>query len=178
MAKPTKLSEATVQRARQQMETAQTAEEVKRALSVILPAELGVTQARAAQVLCIGLATLKRYQTHLFLEAHKKRPQHGPRGGRHNETISLDVERDFLGQWAQQASAGGVVVVKQLREALQRRVGGKIPLYTMYRMLARHGWRKVAPDTRHPKSDPVAQEAYKKSSHACWVPPSEQTANA
>jgi transposase len=177
MAKPTKLSEETVQRARQQVETAQTAEEMKRALSVILPAEFGVTQARAAQVLGIGLATLKRYQAGAFLEVHKKRPQRRQRGGRHNETISLDVERDFLGQWAQQASEGGVVVVQQLREALQRRVGAKIPLYTMYRMLARHGWRKVAPDTRHPKSDPAAQEAYKKSSHACWLPPSERIGN-
>ena len=178
MAKPTKLSEATVHRARQQVETAQTADEIKRALAVILPAELGVTQVRAAHVLGIGLATLKRYQTGAFLEANNKRPQRRPRGGRHNETISLDVERDFLGQWAQQASDGGIVVVTQLREALQRRVGAKIPLYTMYRMLARHGWRKVAPDTRHPKSDPAAQQAYKKSSHAYWVPPSERTANA
>jgi transposase len=132
---------------------------------------------RTAQVLGIGLATLKRYQTGAFLEVHKKRLQRRQRGGRHNETISLDVERDFLGQWAQQASEGGVVVVQQLREALQRRVGAKIPLYTMYRMLARHGWRKVAPDTRHPKSDPAAQEAYKKSSHACWLPPSERIGN-
>ena len=33
----------------------------------------------------------------------------------------------------------------------------------VYRMLARHGWRKVAPDTRHPKSDPLVQEEWKKT---------------
>lgn len=178
MAQPTKLSKETVQRARQQVETAHTAEETKRALSVLLPAELGIAQARAAQVLGIGLATLKRYQTATFLEVRKKCPQRRQRGGRHNETISLEMECDFLGEWAQQASEGGVVVVKQLREALQRRVGAKIPLYTMYRMLTRHGWRKVAPDTKHPKSDPAAQEAYKKNSRACWLPPSAQIGSA
>ena len=178
MAKPTKLSEEAVHRAHQQVETAQTAEEMKRALAVILPAELGVTQARAAHVLGIGLATLKRYQAGMFREVHKKGPQRQRRGGRHNETISLETECAFLGEWARKASAGGVVVVGQLREALQRRVGAKIPLYTMYRMLARHGWRKVAPDTRHPKSDPAAQEAYKKNSRGCWLPPSERIENA
>lgn len=28
--------------------------------------------------------------------------------------------------------------------------------------MALHGWRKVQPDTKHPKSDPVAQEEFKK----------------
>jgi hypothetical protein len=32
----------------------------------------------------------------------------------------------------------------------------------VYRLLARHGWRKVAPDTRHPKSRPEVQEDWKK----------------
>jgi hypothetical protein len=32
----------------------------------------------------------------------------------------------------------------------------------VYRLLERHGWRKVAPDTHHPKSDPAAQEEWKK----------------
>ena len=34
----------------------------------------------------------------------------------------------------------------------------------VYRFLARHGWRKVAPDTRHPKSDLGLQETWKKLS--------------
>jgi len=178
MAKPTKLSQETVHRAYQQVETAQTAEEVKRALAVILPAELGVTQSRAAQVLGIGLATVKRYQAGIFREVHRKGSQRKPRGGRHNETISLEAEHAFLSEWAQKASEGGVVVVSQLREALQQRVGAKIPLYTVYRMLARHGWRKVAPDTRHPKSDPAVQAAYKKNSRGCWLPPSARIEKA
>jgi hypothetical protein len=40
----------------------------------------------------------------------------------------------------------------------------------VYRMLARHGWRKVAPDTRHPKSDPIAQEDWKKNFPKRWRP--------
>lgn len=178
MAKPTKLSKKTIEMARQQVETAQTAEDAKRALCVLLPAELGITQSRVAQVLSLGVATVKRYQTALFLAAHERRAQHLPRGGRRHETVTMEVEREFLRQWSQHAAEGGVVVVGQLREALQRCVGRKIPLCTMYRMLARHGWRKVTPDTKHPKSDPAAQEAYKKNSRGYWLPPSEATGNA
>jgi hypothetical protein len=36
-------------------------------------------------------------------------------------------------------------------------------------MLARHGWRKVAPDTRHPKSAPLVQEEWKKNSPKHWL---------
>ena len=40
----------------------------------------------------------------------------------------------------------------------------------VYRLLARHGWRKVAPDTRHPKSDPLVQEEWKKNFPKHWQP--------
>ncbi|MDR0250284.1 MAG: winged helix-turn-helix domain-containing protein [Burkholderiales bacterium] len=37
-------------------------------------------------------------------------------------------------------------------------------LSSVYNLLHRHGWRKLAPDKRHPKSDPQAQEEWKKNS--------------
>jgi hypothetical protein len=43
------------------------------------------------------------------------------------------------------------------------RLGRSIPLSTTYRLLARHGWRKIQPDTKHPKSDPAVQEEFKKN---------------
>ncbi|HQM46367.1 MAG: winged helix-turn-helix domain-containing protein [Syntrophaceae bacterium] len=33
-----------------------------------------------------------------------------------------------------------------------------------YRLLARHGWRKIQPGTKHPKRDPVLQDELKKIS--------------
>ena len=72
-------------------------------------------------------------------------------GGRRNETIPLDLEKAVLADWMVQAERGEVALVKQLRQDLQRRAGQRIPLCTVYRILARHGWRKVAPDTQRPK---------------------------
>lgn len=173
MATSTKLTDRTIELAKQQAQTAETAGDLRRALAVLLPAETGVSQDTAARVLSIGLATLKRYQMRMHRQAHGRGPACTPRGGRHNQTVTLEFERQYFGEWVERAKQGGVVVVKQMREHMQQRAGKRIPLYTLYRMLARHGWRKVEPDTRHPHSDPAAQAAFKKTSGAFWLPPIE-----
>jgi len=40
----------------------------------------------------------------------------------------------------------------------------KVAASTVYRLLERAGWRKVAPRPSHPRKDPAAEEAFKKSS--------------
>ena len=177
MAKPQKLSEKTVAHAQQQCDEAQTAKDLRKALAVLLPANLGVSQERAAEVLGIGVATVKRYQGAAYRQAHGLGEPPPGGGGRRNETIPLELEKDFLALWAQRAETGGIVLVQQLREDLQRQAGRRIPMYTMYRILARHGWRKVAPDTKHPKGDPTAREAFKKTSAPRWLPPGARTAS-
>ncbi len=44
--------------------------------------------------------------------------------------------------------------------------GAAMALSSVYNLLHRHGWRKLAPDRRHPHSDPEAQQAWKKNSPA------------
>jgi hypothetical protein len=51
---------------------------------------------------------------------------------------------------------------------LEEQLECKIPPSTVYRLLARHGWRKIAPDTCHPKRDVEAQETFKKTSQKIW----------
>ena len=54
---------------------------------------------------------------------------------------------------------------------IEEELGHDIPLSTTYRLLARHGWRKVQPDTKHPKSDPSVQDEFKKNPGKQWLPP-------
>jgi transposase len=84
--------------------------------------------------------------------------------------MSEQEEQEFLRPWAEQAVAGGVLVLSPIRAALAQRLGRKVAPSVVYRFLARHGWRKVAPDTRHPKSDPQIQEAWKKNFRKTWRP--------
>jgi transposase len=82
--------------------------------------------------------------------------------------LSPQEEASFLKPWAEQAQTGGVLVVSPLRAALAQRLGRPVAASVVYRFLARHGWRKVAPDTRPPKADPQIQADWKRNYRKCW----------
>ena len=91
-------------------------------------------------------------------------------GGRRH--CAMTIEEDaFLAQWIEKATLGGVLTVPPIHAALVKRLGRDIPMSTTYRLLARHNWRKVQQDTKHPKSDPALQDEFKKNSPKRWQPP-------
>ena len=53
-------------------------------------------------------------------------------------------------------------MIPQLKPLIEEEVGKTMALSTVYRMLARHGWRKLAPDTYHPQGDAKRREVWKK----------------
>ena len=48
--------------------------------------------------------------------------------------------------------------------ALADQTGRRVDQTTMYRMLERHGWRKVMPRPTHPDGDPERRAAFKETS--------------
>jgi len=91
-------------------------------------------------------------------------------GGRRRALMTQEQERDFLAPWIELARKGQVLVLSPIRAALAQHLGRPVAVTVVYRLLARHGWRKVAPDTRHPRSDLAVQEAWKKNSRRIWLP--------
>jgi Winged helix-turn helix len=71
-----------------------------------------------------------------------------------------------LDQVLAKASQGGVVIIPHLLPTFEKVLGKSLNLSTLYRMLARHGWRKIAPDTAHPQGDPQRRDAFKKTPRA------------
>jgi len=153
-----------VEEARTVVARAASVDELRCAQAVLLPALLGATLEQTAAVLGVGRATVSRLQARL--RQRRTRPEGVSRGwgGRRRELLSVEEERAFLAPWLEAARAGGVLVVSPVRAALAQKLGRPVAASVVYRMLARHGWRKVAPDTRHPKSDPQVQEEWKKNS--------------
>jgi len=76
--------------------------------------------------------------------------------------MTVEEEREFLAPWEKLATIGGVLTVPPIHAALVECLGHDTPMSTTYRLLARHGWLKVQPDTKHPKSDPALQGEFKK----------------
>jgi 2-polyprenyl-3-methyl-5-hydroxy-6-metoxy-1,4-benzoquinol methylase len=75
----------------------------------------------------------------------------------------MDQERQFLSRFFEEASHGGILIVSEIKRTFEALVGHKVAKTTIYRMLDRHGWRKIVPRPRHPKSDAKAQEGFKKT---------------
>ena len=172
MARPRLLDPRVVEHAKRLAAKAKSVEDLRCAQAVLLPAVLGATLEQTAAVLGVGRATVGRCQAKV--RRHLTHPaQMDPQwGGRRHAAMSVEEEREFLLPWAEQAADGGMLIVAPLRAALAQRLGRPVTHSVVYRLLARHGWRKVAPDTRHPKSDPVTQEQWKKNSPRFWQPSS------
>ena len=168
MARTTRINKEELEQARQLRDQATTTTDIKKALSVLLTAELNLDSKKAADILGISQRTLFRNRDEIRNQGTKTKSAWG---GRRRCCMTLEQEREFLAQWEPSAITGGVISVPPLHAALVQRLGYDVPVSTTYRLLARHGWRKVQPDTKHPKSDPVSQEEFKKNCPRSWRPP-------
>lgn len=90
--------------------------------------------------------------------------RNSPKGGRLHENLSEKAEGVFLNPFVKSAEKSGILVITQLKKAYEDKLGRKVPKSTIYRILERNGWRKIAPRPYHPKSDRKAQEDFKKTS--------------
>jgi transposase len=163
MARTAHYQEKDLEAARTLLSRAKTVQEIRQAQAILLPALTGATLSTTAELLGLSrdrVVVLRReFQGTGDATVGKK-----ARGGRRHQLLTPEEEASFLAPWIETAARGGVLVVPPIHAALEERVGHKVPKSTVYRLLARHGWRKVAPDTRHPKADPAVQDAYKKTS--------------
>jgi transposase len=169
MARPATINDEMVEAARNIIQEAETGRQLRKGLSIVLPGALGATNATTAKVLGIGSATVVRMQKEIRDQVAGKGLPKGKWGGRRRQLLSVEEEKQFLEQWTKKAEAWGVLVVPPIHEALEKRLGRRVPASTVYRMLARHGWRKVTPDTCHPKRDEQAQHDFKKNSTRYWI---------
>jgi transposase len=151
-------------KAKELLATAKTVDEMRQAQAVILPLEHGFTMEQVAKSLGIskGWACKLRIR---FIKSGGVRDEQKPKpGGRRRENMSKEEEEAFLAPYFEKAARGGILVVGEIKQALDTRLGRKTALASTYNLLHRHNWRKLAPDQRHPKSDEKAQEAWGKNS--------------
>lgn len=164
MSRPASGDEAVLLMAREAIASAKTIEQLRQAQAVLLPLDCGLSLGQTAQALGVspGWACQLRRR---FMQGQIAGAPDVPRpGGRKRQNLSVEQERAFLAPFLHQAAQGGVLVVGQIKAALDQRLGRPVALASAYNLLHRHGWRKLAPDKRHPQSDPQAQQEWKKNS--------------
>lgn len=170
MARPRKIDEELVKQAQHTVSNTKDARELRCAQAVLLPSLMGTTLDQTASLLGVSRASVPRLQARFRLSMQTGKSPPNNWGGRRRELMTFDEEKKFLEPWEQQAKDGGILVVSVIRAALAQHLGRSVKASVVYRLLERHGWRKVAPDTHHPKSDLAAQEEWKKNFQKHWRP--------
>jgi transposase len=144
------------------MAKAQSVGELRRLQAIYFRARYKESAEQIAKRTGLALQTVRnlhsawRHQGEAALEIRNK-------GGRFHENLTVAEEEALLEQHSKQARRGGILEVSKIHRACEEALGDKQALSTTYRMLHRHGWRKITPRPRHPQGDPAAQEAFKKT---------------
>lgn len=81
---------------------------------------------------------------------------------RNRAKASLEREAEILREVLSEAATVGVVIIPPLKPLVEAKLGKTLSLSTLYAMLARHGWRKLAPRKRHTQADAEIQEDWEK----------------
>jgi transposase len=82
-------------------------------------------------------------------------------GGRRHEYMTLEQERRFLHPFFARAEKGAIATAEQIQQAFEAEVKHAVHISSIYRLLDRHGWRKLVPRPRHPKANTEEQTAFK-----------------
>jgi transposase len=144
------------------MKVADKAEEFRRFQAIYLRLSLNLGVKDIAKITGFSeswVRQLHHYYKKLGLEGLKSKPK----GGRNNDLFSKNQELEVLSSIEDEAKVGGILEVSKVHAALEKYCDKSISKQTTYNILHRHGWRKIAPRPKHPKSDALAQETFKKT---------------
>jgi transposase len=135
--------------------------EFQRFLCVWLRVEQDLSTKEIARVLDWNVNTIRITQRD-FIARGSKAFVEEKRGGRRRQLMTIEEEKLFLASFADLADSASMLVVNEIKAALEKQLGRAVHKTTVYRMLRRHGWRKVVPRPQHPKQNKEAIDAFKK----------------
>ena len=163
MARPFK-GEAAVSLALATLQAPTSVEQLRQAQAVVLPLRYGLSLKQTAEAMGVSPGWASRLRNQFMAGQMIASDAPPARGGRHRENFTHAQEAQLLQAFLERASRGGILVVGQIKPALEAKLGRPMALSSVYNLLHRHGWRKLAPDKRRPQSDPQAQIDWKKNS--------------
>ena len=97
-------------------------------------------------------------------------------GGRRLATsfMSLEQEAAMMKQLQSKALKGAVLTFHDIKDVVEKKLGGEVSNDYIWDLFRRHSWNKKAPRPRHPVQDVEAQEKFKKNFRGYWQPATEK----
>lgn len=124
---------------------------------------MGRSTRDVAEVLGRGVSTVERHKRRFLAEGEPYLTEY-KLGGRRNEVLTVQQEAEVMAGLRAAAGEGQVVTADQVRRAIEARAGRRVGTKTVYRVMHRNGWRKVAPRPTHPDGDPERRAAFQQTS--------------
>jgi transposase len=162
MRTPKPLSNEAIERLAKDLKRTKTKGEFQAVQCLWLRVSLGLSADQVATAIGWHPSSVRKLQSRYLREGVTALQRTG-RGGRRRQNLTLEEEQNLLQEFLYQSESGGILEVSRVKAAYEQAVGRKVAKSTVYRMLARHGWRKIAPRPRHPKSDAALQAEFKKT---------------
>ena len=75
--------------------------------------------------------------------------------------LKLGEEAEFLEPFKVRSEKGSLVTAKQIHAAHRKLLKKDLDATVTYRLLNRHGWRKITPRPEHPKHDPEKMKNFR-----------------
>jgi len=143
---------------------AERAEDARRIQAVLIRALDDSPPERIAVMVGLSVTTVRSLHSQFLRHGAACLVDRPGRGGSRRRHLSAETENRILAGFIERSKVGGVLHVGEIRAAIEAEVGHRVAASTIYRLMIRHGWRKVSPRPHHPKRDPAQVEPFKKSS--------------
>ncbi len=138
--------------------------EQRRIQAVLMRASDALPPTKIAELTGLSVHTVRVLHSRFLREGEDCLVGRPGRGGRRRTLLTDNQAKTLLESHAPTAAQGGIVVANVIKRDYERLVGHKVALSSVYRLLARAGWRKLAPRPSHPKKNADAEVAFKKTS--------------
>lgn len=148
-----------VEAAKERIVTAKTVDALRAAQALLLPLEFGLSLEQTATIIGLSKSRTGKLRTRFQRIETGAEQVKTKKGLRNHARMSLDEEVRFLAPFISQAQNTGTLLIPELKAELERCVGRSVSTSTIYQLLRRHGWSKLA---QHPKTDMEVMEAWKR----------------
>jgi transposase len=156
--------------ARELLLKARTPDELRTAQAVLLPLWLGLSIEQTALAIgrSVGATSAMRIRFCRVAagEVSAPRSKHELRNRAH---ASLQEEKALLARVCGHARQAPPTLIARLRQAMQLQFGKPVALSSVYRLLQRHGWRRVAADPAAAQALPPAIKDRRAKAAPRWV---------
>lgn len=163
MRPPKAFPEGTAQRMQVLLKQSTRVADQRRIQAVLIRALNASPPGHIAAVTGLSATTVRIIHSRFLREGEASLTGRPGRGGRRRALLSDAQTEALLAEHLKKAGEGQMLEIKAFKQAMEKSVGHPVHASSVYRLLAKAGWRKIVPRPKHPSQQPNAVDDFKKA---------------